>query len=439
MFWLFGNKKPEGTDGGAPNAGPDPEENGKSAENADPDKDPETDAGKPEEDPAAEPDPDPADGPEPESDPESEPEPESEHEPEPEPEPGPGPDPAEEEFELFGEESDADFQSGIFINSLDELVAEDIPLSERAVEAERVSAFEYIRRVMFWFFLAAFVVSMFLLIRNVAQKRRAAEIYRDIQEEFYSTGFSFDVSEAFRTDRAQVPGLEEDTEQRSIHTMTELLEGAENDFGDTEKAGSVRVREHNEEFERIKAALQNMIRKNPDVYGWISVPGTNINYPLARGADNEYYLNHAVNGEYNPVGCVFVDYKCDRSVTKNYNTVCYGHNIEDGAMFHDVTKFFKDEYFDELNVYLYTLDGVYEFEPFAVYEAAYDDEYFRVGFASADEFIAFAQDAQSKTGKSKNIVFTSHDRILTLSTCTNGYWTQRFALHARLVRTTLFD
>ena len=91
-----------------------------------------------------------------------------------------------EEFELFSEESDADFQSGVFINSLDQLEEEDIPLSEHAAEAERVSVFEYLRRVMFWFFLAAFVVSMFLLIRNGIQKRKAAQIYREIQEEFFS-------------------------------------------------------------------------------------------------------------------------------------------------------------------------------------------------------------------------------------------------------------
>jgi len=344
-----------------------------------------------------------------------------------------------EEFELFSEESDADFQSGVFINSLDQLEEEDIPLSEHAAEAERVSVFEYIRRVMFWFFLAAFVVSMFLLIRNGIQKRKAAQIYREIQEEFFSAGFSFDASEAFRTDRAQMPGLEEDTEQRTIHTMTELLAGAENDAADTGEARIVEVREHNEEFERMRAALQNMIRKNPDVYGWLSVPGTNINYPLAKGADNEYYLNHAVNGEYNPVGCIFVDYRCDRSVTKNFNTVCYGHNIQEGAMLHDVTKFFNEEYFKSINIYVYTLEGIYEFEPFAVYEAAYDDEYFRVSFESAEDFVAFAEDAQRLGTHDKGFRFTDKDRILTLSTCTNGYWTQRFALHAKLVRATVFD
>ncbi len=353
----------------------------------------------------------------------------------------------EDELTFEGDDSDSDFESGVFVNSLDELEEDDIPLSETALEAERTSAFEYIRRVMFWLFLAAFLVSSFLLVRNLIQKQQAAKIYRDIQAEFFSTGFSFDVSEAFRTDRSKTPGLEEDREQHTIRTMTDLLEGAENEvFVTTEVPEENRV--VNEDLERKRAFLQNMIRKNSDVYGYIIVPNTKISYPVCRGKDNDYYLNHAVTGEYNPVGCVFADYRCEPSITKNFNTVFYGHNIEntDVSMFHDVTLFFQKEFFYNSYIYVYTMDGLYIYEPFAVYEAAYDDEYFRVDFASADEFIAFAADAQTLSEAkdpetfevlSKDFTFTDKDRILTLSTCTNGYYTQRYALHAKLIRTIL--
>ena len=353
----------------------------------------------------------------------------------------------EVEFGFEEEQNEADIRSGIFINSLDELSEEDIPLSETALEAEKTSPFEYIRRVMFWGFLATFIVSSFLLVRNLIQKQQAAKIYQDIQAEFSSTGFTLDVSEAFRTDRSQTPGLEEDREQRSIRTMTELLDGAEND-ADLVALSSSETRVVNEDLERKRAFLQNMIRKNSDVYGYIVVPNTGISYPVCLGKDNDYYLNHAVTGEYNPVGCVFADYRCEPSITQNFNTVFYGHNIQDSdvSMFHDVTLFFQKEYFFNSYIYVYTMDGLYIYEPFAVYEAAYDDEYFRVEFKSPDEFVAFADDAQTlSTAKdpethellSKEFVFTENDRILTLSTCTNGYYTQRYALHAKLIRTIL--
>lgn len=382
-------------------------------------------------------------GPDPETDGPEQDEPEPD-EPEPDVPAYPAPD-YEDELTFEGDDSDSDFESGVFVNSLDELEEDDIPLSQTALEAERTSAFEYIRRIMFWLFLLAFLVSSFLLVRNLIQKQQAAKIYRDIQAEFFSTGFSFDVSEAFRADRSKTPGLEEDREQHTIRTMTDLLEGAENEvFVTAEVPEENRV--VNEDLERKRAFLQNMIRKNSDVYGYIIVPNTKISYPVCRGKDNDYYLNHAVTGEYNPVGCVFADYRCEPSITKNFNTVFYGHNIEntDVSMFHDVTLFFQKEYFDNSYIYVYTMDGLYIYEPFAVYEAAYDDEYFRVDFASADEFIAFAADAQtlseakdSETFEllSKNFTFTEKDRILTLSTCTNGYYTQRYALHAKLIRT----
>ncbi len=342
-------------------------------------------------------------------------------------------DDAESEFVLEGRESDADFSSGLFINSLDDLAEDDIPLSGSARAAAKTPFSEIFRRIMFWLFLASFLVSSFLLVRNLIQKQQATRIYSQLQEEFFAAGFTFDVSEAFRTDRSETPGLDEDSEQRTIRTMTELLEGAENGEGGEEDA--VTVRSYNAELEKMRAFLQSAKRTCPDLYAWISVSGTNINYPITQSEDNSYYLNHAANGDYNPEGSIFADYRNDPLLTKNYNTVFYGHNISNGEMFHDVTKFFKDEYFNNVYIYVSTMDGIFVYEPFAVYETAYDSDYFKIRFSSAADFIAFAEDCQKLSAKSKDIAFTDKDPVLTLSTCTNGYFTQRYALHARLVRT----
>ena len=337
------------------------------------------------------------------------------------------------DFSLDASESDADFSSGLFINSLDDLAEDDIPLSDTARASMKTPVSEYIRRVIFWLFFASFLVSTFLLVRNFIQKQQATKIYSQLQEEFFAAGFTFDVSDAFRTDRAQTPGLAEDSEQRTIRTMTELLEGAENDLD--EEKDTVTVRSYNAEVEKMRAFLQSARRICPDLYAWIRVNDTNINYPITQSEDNSYYLNHAANGDYNPEGSIFADYRNDSVLTKNYNTVFYGHNISNGEMFHDVTKFFKDEYFNNVYIYVSTMDGIYIYEPFAVYETAYDSDYFKVRFSSGEDFVAFAEDCQKLSAKSKNITFSSKDRVLTLSTCTNGYFTQRYALHARLVRT----
>ena len=341
------------------------------------------------------------------------------------------------ELSFDAPESDSDFESGIFINSVESLREDDITLNESARRSlRRASPLEWIRRIMFWFFLVAFIVSFCLLIQNLIAKQKASRIYSQIQDEFFSTGFSFDVSDVFREREAAASGLTEDREQRSIRSMTELLESG----GSAAEAGTVEGhKDYNEELEKMRAGLRSLALQNPDIYGWITVPGTNINYPLVQGEDNDYYLNHAYNGDYLPVGSIFVDYRCNKSITKNFNTVFYGHNITSGDMFHDVTKFFRQEVFDNTLIYVYTMDGIFVYQPFSVYETRYDYQYFKVGFPSADDFIAFATELQenSEVKRDKPFTFTDHDRVLTLSTCTNGAFYARYALHAKLIRTIL--
>ena len=52
--------------------------------------------------------------------------------------------------------------------------------------------------------------------------------------------------------------------------------------------------------------------QNPDIYAWIQIDGTNINYPVAQSAtDNEYYLNHTIEGQEGYPGSIY---------TENWNT-----------------------------------------------------------------------------------------------------------------------
>ncbi|MGN1347278.1 MAG: class B sortase [Eubacteriales bacterium] len=332
------------------------------------------------------------------------------------------------------EPSEEDFRNGAFLNSLDELNESDIKLNEAAERAAKTSPLEILRRIVFLVCLTVFVASCALLIQNLIGKQRGEKIYSRLEEEFFSTGFSMDLSSAFRPDEGEVKYLTADRESPSLSDMTSIRNGME---AQSAEEPAAEKKEYNEELEKMRAGLASLAQINPDIYGWITIEGTEINYPLVQGEDNDYYLDHAYTGDFLPVGSIFVDFRCDESITRNFNTVIYGHNITTGSMFHDVTKFFKDDYFNGTYIYIYTPDGVFVYEPFSIYETRYDYNYFRTGFTSAEDFIAFAEELRDNSAKEKDVTFNKNDRILTLSTCTNGAYYARYALHAKLVKTIL--
>lgn len=334
------------------------------------------------------------------------------------------------ELELHDEHGDGEFEKGIFLNSLDEFSEEDIQ-TEPGAGAKKLTVSEILHKAFFVFFLGVFVVSCVLLAHNIISKQKGNEIYNKLEEEFFSSGFNIAAADGFYSDEGAVKLLRVDRGLSAMKSMSDRIN--EEDSKDDAPVKE----ERNEELEKMRAGLTSLAQINPDIYGWISVAGTDINYPLVQGEDNDHYLNHAYTGDYLPQGSIFVDYRCNKRIIKNYNTVIYGHNIENLAgrtMFHDVIKFFDNKYFYETYIYIYTYEGIYIYEPFAIYETRYDSNYIRTGFMNANEFIEFAENMHARSAKAKDVEFTGNDRMLTLSTCTNGPYYARYSLHAKLIQ-----
>ncbi len=193
----------------------------------------------------------------------------------------------------------------------------------------------------------------------------------------------------------------------------------------------------NIEHARVKAKLEEIKRTNDDIIGWIRVEDTQINYPIVLGEDNDYYLTHAYNGEYLRSGTIFADYRNFASPTDNYNTVLYGHNMANGSMFAGVKKFLKEDFYLSHTVTVYTFDGMYVFEPFAMLNTDTSIYYNRMFFNSGEQFGEFLNDMYSRSIFKKDIELGPNDRILTLSTCNNNRVTGRYALLAKLTKVEL--
>ena len=201
---------------------------------------------------------------------------------------------------------------------------------------------------------------------------------------------------------------------------------------DYKKADNVysQLKETKEDSKNMSDATNNLSSINSDYKFWINVQGTNIEYPVVQGSDNDFYLNHDFNKNYLPAGSIFLDYRND--FQKDFNSVIYGHHMRNSTMFGQMEKF-KDENFFKENKFitLTTENEVYEYEIFAigVYDA--DFGYNKVSFTDKNDFNNFLNKILTKSMYSRNIV-SENDKIITLSTCSYEYDNARIAIFAVL-------
>lgn len=68
---------------------------------------------------------------------------------------------------------------------------------------------------------------------------------------------------------------------------------------------------------------------NPDIIGWITIPGTDVNAPIlqAHASDPDRYLSHDVYGNYNPHGAIYLDAECESDGFSSRNAVILGHHF----------------------------------------------------------------------------------------------------------------
>lgn len=178
----------------------------------------------------------------------------------------------------------------------------------------------------------------------------------------------------------------------------------------------------------------NALREiNPDVVGWIWIPGTYINYPLMQGTDNDYYLNNTWNNVPSAYGSIFLEHRNSGDLS-DFNTIIYGHNMQNGSMFASLLNYAGAYYFRMFPyVYIATDDGVLRYEIFSTYKASVEGMTYQLSFnqqETRETFIAMAlENGEYDTG----IVPETTDRIITMSTCVGwGGYDYRRVVHARL-------
>ncbi len=208
-------------------------------------------------------------------------------------------------------------------------------------------------------------------------------------------------------------------------------ETAEDETKDTSEAAPLQGEEVVEFPEIDFASLQQI---NSEIIGWIYCEDTTINYPIAQGTDNAYYLKHLFDGKVNSSGCIFLDYRNSGDFSDTHSII-YGHHMKNGKMFGALMSYKKQEFYEEHpRMLLMTPQGNYTMDIFAGYVAKDGESAWQLDFNSREEKEEWIQNSIERSCIQTGITPTAEDKILTLSTCSYEFHSAKFVLSGILTK-----
>lgn len=250
--------------------------------------------------------------------------------------------------------------------------------------------------ILFCILLGVMIYSLVQVIDYEKQEAEIEDVYEEIIEQY------------------QIPDPEIDT------AANEDPEEADVSSDGTYTGGSVNTSQISHDYS--------------DYCGWLSCPGTVINYPVMQGPDNQYYLNHLMNGYVNRNGSLFISYTASRDPMESKNTVIFGHNMRySGSMFGTLQKWKGYSWYQNHPTFYYDANGTtYTLDVVAAYTTTMGSEAFLDNFYDDQAFLDYIADAKSKTGYSTSAQVEASDHIITLSTCAYEFENARFVVVCKI-------
>ena len=185
--------------------------------------------------------------------------------------------------------------------------------------------------------------------------------------------------------------------------------------------------------ENTTLSFDELMEINHDIYAWVYIPNTAVDYPVVQSildGDDTFYLDHNIYREYQFSGSIY-------SETQNSTrfddpvTVLYGHNMLNGSMFATLHYFEDEDFFNENNtIFIFTQDKIITYFVYAAY--TFDDRHLLNSYNLWDEngfreyLDATLEPRSYNCHIREGVELSTDDRILTLSTCSNGGGNTRY-------------
>lgn len=188
----------------------------------------------------------------------------------------------------------------------------------------------------------------------------------------------------------------------------------------------------NEYKEEYTIDFNKLKEQNKETVAWIKVNNTNIEYPVVKANNNNFYLNHSFDKSENLAGWIFADYR-NKFDNTDKNIIIYGHNMRDGSMFGSLKNILNSDWYENeenTNITLYTENEKCIYKVFSIYKIESEDYYIKTEFSNDNEFEQFVNTIKNRSIKKFDIDVSKEDNILTLSTCANNN-RYRIVLHAK--------
>ena len=186
-------------------------------------------------------------------------------------------------------------------------------------------------------------------------------------------------------------------------------------------------------------SFDELMEMNSDIYAWLYVPNTNVDYPVCQSSDgnDDFYLDHNIYRQYQFSGTIYSQPLNKRDFSDPI-TVLYGHNMLNGSMFATLHNFEDEDFFKKNNtIFVFTKDKLLTYLIYSAY--TYDDRHILYSFnmyneSSLRSYQESTLDPRTYDGNvRKGITLDKNSKILTLSTCNGSGGNTRYLVQGVLV------